>query len=365
MRTEAFLSHDPVPLEFTRSDFQQILAGNYIIKVIYLPNPQHQDIANTGLHEIVSTQLEPGADPIAEARRRGDILVIVRMGGIDMTAPKAASPKPEKPEAKPLDARAFIKAGRELLEQKKLAESQKVCDLAADSGTRWGLFEDNPDRLRADIAKATKAQESDNAVAAAINSQVQRVEQQVKAKSSMQPDGPVVELPRFDVKRTQIRFVGPAGMKIGHYTKDEKAHSTFVDNVVEAPGRYNYRQGAVYRLKLNNIEGHPGLELYPTLEVVPATRDTETYLAHHPVSVSFTDLDFHQVRAGKSVLKVFYLASPKNQKADDAEVGEIASTQLARAADLIAEALQRGEILAIVRMGGIDLEVPGAPAMEK
>ena len=40
-----------------------------------------------GPEEVVSTRLEPGADPIAEACKRGSILLIVRMGNIDLKAP--------------------------------------------------------------------------------------------------------------------------------------------------------------------------------------------------------------------------------------------------------------------------------------
>ena len=86
-----------------------MLQGNYIIKVIYLPDPQFQDLAATGTGEIVSSLLEPGVDPIAEAHRRGNILCIVRMGNIDleapetpaMDAPSAYQPKPIMPPMPP------------------------------------------------------------------------------------------------------------------------------------------------------------------------------------------------------------------------------------------------------------------------
>jgi hypothetical protein len=59
------------------------------VKVIYLPDPQFQETAatGTGCEEIVSSPLEPGVDPIAEAHRRGSILLIIRMGNIDLEAP--------------------------------------------------------------------------------------------------------------------------------------------------------------------------------------------------------------------------------------------------------------------------------------
>ena len=63
----------------------------------------------------------------------------------------------------------------------------------------------------------------------------------------------------------------------------------------DLPGRYNFPQGAIYRLKLSNIPGRPGVELYPTLEVGPAMPRTEAFLAHNAIPVQFTDEDFDQV----------------------------------------------------------------------
>jgi hypothetical protein len=55
-----------------------------VTKVIYLPDPAFQDLAVPGPDEIVSTRLEPGVDPEQEAQRRGTVLLVVRMGNIDL-----------------------------------------------------------------------------------------------------------------------------------------------------------------------------------------------------------------------------------------------------------------------------------------
>jgi hypothetical protein len=41
-------------------------------------------LAIAGVETLVSTRLDPGVDPIAEADRRGTILAILRLGGIDL-----------------------------------------------------------------------------------------------------------------------------------------------------------------------------------------------------------------------------------------------------------------------------------------
>ncbi len=173
----------------------------------------------------------------------------------------------------------------------------------------------------------------------------------------------------FPTRRTEVRFVGPPGMKIAWYAPAPgcppgcgPAFSS--SNQLEAPGRYNFVQGAVYRLKLSDIPQRPGLELYPTLEVVPSNPKTDPFLAHSAVPVSFTETDLDQVGAGNFVVKVIYLPDPHLQELADAGLGEVVSTQLEPGVDPIAEAHRRGCILLIIRLGNIDLEAPNTPPMD-
>lgn len=83
-RTDAFLAHAPIPVQFTEEDFDQVTSGNFVTKVIYLPDPEFQELALAGVETLVSTRLDPGCDPIAEADRRGSILAIVRIGNKDL-----------------------------------------------------------------------------------------------------------------------------------------------------------------------------------------------------------------------------------------------------------------------------------------
>jgi hypothetical protein len=79
-RTEAFLAHNAVPVQFAEEDFDQVLSGNFVTKVVYLPDPEFQEFALAGVETLVSTRLDPGTDPIVEADRRGAILAVIRMG---------------------------------------------------------------------------------------------------------------------------------------------------------------------------------------------------------------------------------------------------------------------------------------------
>src|SRR5947208_10662538 len=83
--TDAYLAHNAIPVQFTAEDFDQVIdGGNFVTKVIYLPDPKYQELAVTNAETLVSTRLEPGVDPILEADKRGTILLIVRLGAIDL-----------------------------------------------------------------------------------------------------------------------------------------------------------------------------------------------------------------------------------------------------------------------------------------
>jgi hypothetical protein len=169
---------------------------------------------------------------------------------------------------------------------------------------------------------------------------------------------------RFPTQRTEVRFVRPTGMQISWYTAGGDK-SGFTSTQINTPGRYNFAQAAIYRLKLSNIEGRPGLVLYPTLEVVPSNSRTDAFLAHSAVPVEFTNEDFDQVAAGNYVVKVIYLPDPNFQ--DVATTGgleEIVSSRLEAGTDPIVEAQRRGSILLVIRMGNILLELENTPAMD-
>ncbi len=79
-RTEAYLDHCAIPVQLIPEDFDQVRSGNFVTKVIYLPDPDHQKLALAAIETLVSTRLAPGVDPIQEADRRGSILAILRVG---------------------------------------------------------------------------------------------------------------------------------------------------------------------------------------------------------------------------------------------------------------------------------------------
>ena len=159
---------------------------------------------------------------------------------------------------------------------------------------------------------------------------------------------------------SQIAFLGVEG---GEVSWDVSGSGYFDSSPLVMPGRQNFSQGAIYRLKLANLPERPGVELYPTLEVAPVTPRTDAFLAHAPIPVQFTDEDLDQVLSGNFVTKVIYLPDPEFQELALAGVETLVSTRLDPGVDPIAEADRRGSILAILRVGNLDLQSPGQGGM--
>jgi hypothetical protein len=166
---------------------------------------------------------------------------------------------------------------------------------------------------------------------------------------------------RFVNTKSQIYFLDPDGMNIGWQNgTGPNGERTYMGTQLVVPARYNFTQGYIYRLKLTNIPGRQGVTLYPTIEVAPTTPATDAYLAHNAIPVQFTAEDFDQVvDGGNFVTKVIYLPDPKYQELAVSGVETLVSTRLEPGVDPTLEADKRGTILLIVRLGAIDLEMPG------
>ncbi|MBN1855098.1 MAG: hypothetical protein JW829_20360 [Pirellulales bacterium] len=161
---------------------------------------------------------------------------------------------------------------------------------------------------------------------------------------------------------SQISFLGPSGAEVSW---DTCGDGIFDSEPLVMPGRQNFPQGAIYRLKLTNLPGpnRAGIELYPTLEVGPVTPRTDAYLAHAPIPVQFTEEDIDQVLSGNYVTKVIYLPDPEFQELALSGVETLVSMRLDPGVDPIDEADRRGSILAIVRIGNKDFELPSDTTM--
>ena len=158
----------------------------------------------------------------------------------------------------------------------------------------------------------------------------------------------------FAPTSTQVRFVGPDGMNVGWQVPNGYAERQLV-----TPGRYNFMQGSTYRLKFSGIPGREGLVLYPSLQVYPTHPNTDAYLSHNSVPIQLTNEDLDQIESNNFVTKVIYLPDARFQELAIANVETLVSTRLDPGVDPIQEADKRGTIMAVIRIGNMDLEMQG------
>ncbi len=154
----------------------------------------------------------------------------------------------------------------------------------------------------------------------------------------------------------QVIFTEPISMQV---LFDMVGDNTFTSDPLVVPGRLEFGPGAIYRLKLTNVKGREGVELYPTLEIAGGTPRTAAYLAHNAIPIQFSEEDFEQALAGNFVTKVIYLPNPEFQGDALAGIDTLVSTRLEPGCDPIVEADRRGSILAIIRLGNKDVELSG------
>jgi len=159
------------------------------------------------------------------------------------------------------------------------------------------------------------------------------------------------------IPTVQVLFNQPQSMKILY---DVVGDSTFTSDPLVVPGRLEFAQGGIFRLKLTDIQGREGVELYPTLEVGTASYRSAAYLAHNAIAVQFTEEDLDQALSSNFVTKVIYLPDPEFQGDAISGIDTLVSTRLEPGLDPIVEADRRGSILAIIRLGNKDIEMSGS-----
>jgi Flp pilus assembly protein TadD len=191
-------------------------------------------------------------------------------------------------------------------------------------------------------------------------------EEPKEEKGGKSSDTPKDRAPKAGTKDgvTQILFSGPAGAKLTWHDQPKAAdadrNQAKLRKALKIPGREDFARGKTYRLNLSEIPNRAGLNLYPSIELPPGNRETESFLAHNLVRLGFTEEDLDAVAAGKFLIKVVFLPKLESSAATEAATSaeEIVSPRVDPGVDVIAEARRQGQIVAILRLGDIDLLAP-------
>jgi hypothetical protein len=120
---------------------------------------------------------------------------------------------------------------------------------------------------------------------------------------------------------------------------------------VAAPAQVGLAVGRTYRVKISQMPEFPGMEFYPTLEILDRLHPPSGREEEFPVPIDFTQEEIEMALQGSLVTRVIYLEQP--QLAVPIPIGQpVPARTLPAHANLLAEADQLGRPMAIVRLGG-------------
>jgi hypothetical protein len=117
-----------------------------------------------------------------------------------------------------------------------------------------------------------------------------------------------------------------------------------------SPAPIGFSVGYVYRVKISGMPEFPGVELYPTIELIDRLHPPAGLAESYPVPVSFSQEDIELALSGRMVTKILYLERP--QIAVPAKFERQPTLAITAKKNLIAEADLLGRPMAIIRMGG-------------
>jgi hypothetical protein len=152
----------------------------------------------------------------------------------------------------------------------------------------------------------------------------------------------------------RVEIAGQGGMVSFYQGPDAKEIS------LAAPALAGLRVGLVYRLKISDLADYPGVELFPTVELIDRLHPPRGQELEFPVPIILTAEEIDMALEGRLVTKVIYLEQPdraipiRNLTADRTRT-------LQPRENVLAMADQAGRPMVIVRLGG---RIPDAAALE-
>jgi hypothetical protein len=109
--------------------------------------------------------------------------------------------------------------------------------------------------------------------------------------------------------------------------------------------------GQVYRLKVANLLGHEGQEIFPTIEVIDRLYPPPGQAARFPIPIELTAEEIRYALDGRYVLRVIYLEDVQTAPPVRDEPGRQRYFEIAPGQDAMQAADRLGRPMAILRMG--------------
>lgn len=143
-----------------------------------------------------------------------------------------------------------------------------------------------------------------------------------------------------------VQIILPEGAKVSL-----AAHGRFTDPA-SAPLKAGLLIGQVYRLRISEIPGYPGEELFPTIELVDRLYPPPGLRWKFAIPIEITQADLDAAFAGRFVTRVVYLEDPENALPVQGDPLHPAWWDAAPHENPLELADRLGRPMAIVRLGG-------------
>ena len=120
---------------------------------------------------------------------------------------------------------------------------------------------------------------------------------------------------------------------------------------VKAPAQASLVVGQMYRMRISAMPEFPGVEFYPSIELIDRLHPPTCQVEDFPIEFELTEEEFEWAANGRLVTKVIYLEQPERVPVTLLDEKQRITT-IEPSQNAIAEADMLGRPVAIIRLGG-------------
>lgn len=118
-----------------------------------------------------------------------------------------------------------------------------------------------------------------------------------------------------------------------------------------SPAQFSVNAGHIYRLRIAEMPEFPGVEVYPSIEILDRLHPPHGRETDFPIPVVLTEADIREAMDGHMVTRIVYLEQPQLSASFDPLRREIPQS-VNPAANALQEADKLGRPMIMVRIGG-------------
>ena len=122
--------------------------------------------------------------------------------------------------------------------------------------------------------------------------------------------------------------------------------------VLASPAQFSVNAGHIYRLRIADMPEFPGVEIYPSIEILDRLHPPQGRESDYPIPVVLTEADIREAIDGHMVTRVVYLEQPQLAAVNFDPLRREIPQSVNPADNALQEADKLGRPMIIVRIGG-------------